>query len=117
MWFLTALFFEYIAKIFGNENKFQKMLYYSAFAPIPYIFFAPLNLVKEIGGIGYVIASDIEFLLYFWIIILYVYALSAAYKISFARSFMLIFLPFLSLIFGFYWIICFFIKMRYIFSV
>ena len=117
MWFFTALFFEYIAKIFGNENKFQKMLYYSAFASVPYIFFAPLNLFKKMGEFGYVLASDIQFLLYLWIIILYVFAVRAAYNISLSRAVMLIILPFISVVFAIYWLVCFLSKMGYIFSV
>ena len=117
MWFFTALFFEYIAKIFGNENKFQKMLYYSAFASLPYIFFAPLNLFKKMGEFGYVLASDIQFLLYLWIICLYAFALRATYKLTLSRSFMLIFLPFIASFFAITWLIGFVQKMWYIFSI
>ena len=117
LWFLTALFFEYIAKIFYRENNLSKILFYTAFAHIPYIFYAPLNLIKQAGLLGYFFGSTIEFLLYFWIIFLYACSLRAAYNISLSRSFMLIFLPFVSLFFTIYWSVCFFIKMGYIFSI
>ena len=117
LWFFTALFFEYCAKIFYRENNLSKILFYTAFAPVPYIFYAPLNLVKQAGLLGYFLGSIVEFLLYFWIIFLYAYSLRAAYNISLSRSFMLIFLPFVSFFFAIYWTVCFFIKMGYIFSI
>lgn len=117
LWFFTALFFEYCAKIFYRENNLSKILFYTAFAPVPYIFYAPLNLVKQAGLLGYFLGSIVEFLLYFWIIFLYAYSLRAAYNISLSRSFMLIFLPFVSFFFAIYWAVCFFIKMGYIFSI
>ncbi len=117
LWFITSLFFEYCAKIFmQRDNSLEDILFYTAFAPMPYIFFAPLNFVKQIGNYGYIFVSIIEFLLYLWIIVLYAYAIRAAYKISFARSFMLILLPFISGFFAIYWLVCFFIKLGFIFS-
>lgn len=116
MWFLTGLFFEYCAKIFDRGGQLKKILFYTAFAGIPYIFFAPLELVKTLGQTGYFFASTIEFLLYLWIIILYVLALRAVYKITLARAFMLIFLPFVAEIFAIYWIMSFNNKIWYIFS-
>ena len=117
LWFITALFFEYIAKIFDKGGNLARILFYTSFAPIPYIFFAPLNLLKNIDGIGYLLAANAEFLLYLWIIFLYVLAIKAVYKITLSRSFMLVFLPFIASFFAFYWIICFFQKVWYIFSI
>ena len=117
LWFLTALFFEYIAKIYDKGNNLPKLLYLTAFAPVPYLFFAPLNLLKQSCGIGYIFAANLELILYFWIIVLYAFSLRAAYNISLSRSFMLIFLPFLSSFFAIYWLISFFLKIWYIFSI
>lgn len=117
LWFLTALFFEYIARIFDRGKKLEKILFLTAFVPIPYIFFAPLNLVKQIGEIGYIFSTIIEFVLYFWIIFLYALALRAAYNITISRAFMLIFLPFIASIFAINWMVCFVSKLWYIFSI
>lgn len=117
LWFLTALFFEYIARIFDRGKKLEKILFLTAFVPIPYIFFAPLNLLKQIGEIGYIFATLIEFVLYFWIIFLYALALRAAYNITISRAFMLIFLPFVASVFAINWIVCFVSKLWYIFSI
>ncbi len=117
LWFLTALFFEYIAKIFNRDGNLEKLLFLTAFAPVPYMFFAPLNLIKNIGEIGYIIATLIEVLLYFLIIFLYALALRTVYNITISRAFMLIFIPFLSLFFAIYWLVCFISKIWYIFSI
>lgn len=116
MWFLTALFFEYIAKIFYKDGNMNKLLFYSAFAPVPYIFFAPLNLLKQSGTYGYMIASFAELIIYFWIITLYAQSIKSAYDISLPRSFMLILLPIISVFFSIYWSVCFFSKLGAIFS-
>ncbi len=117
VWFLTALFFEYTAKIFGKDGNLNKLLFLTAFAPIPYIFFSPLNLLKNLGGTGYIISSFIEFFLYLWIIILYAYSLRATYNLTLSRSFMLIFLPFIASFFAMHWTVCFISKLWYIFSI
>ncbi len=117
LWFLTALFFEYIAKIFDRGKQLEKILFFTAFVPIPYIFFAPLNLMKQIGEVGYILGTIIEFLLYFWIIFLYALALRAVYNITISRAFMLIFLPFVASFFAINWMVCFVSKLWYIFSI
>lgn len=115
VWFLTALFFEYIAKIFSVENNFSKVLFYTAFSNIPFIFFAPLNLLKQIGLIGDFLSIVFGLLLYLWIMFLYAYSLRAAYNISISRSFMLIFLPFIASIVALHWLLCFFVRIESIF--
>lgn len=116
-WFISALFFEYVAKIFSNENNLKKVLYFTAFVPLPYIFFAPLNLLKGANNIGHIIGSNAEFLLYLWIICLYAYALKSSYNISIARAFMLLSIPFLGIFFALNWGIGFISKFCYIFSI
>ena len=117
LWFITGLFFEYTAKIFEKDGNLSKLLFYTSFAPVPYIFFAPLNLLKSVGTFGYFLGAYCEFFLYLWIIFLYVLALKSVYKITLARSFMLIFLPFLATFFAFNWMVGFFTKIWYIFSI
>ena len=117
LWFITGLFFEYTAKIFEKDGNLSKLLFYTSFAPVPYIFFAPLNLLKSVGTFGYFLGAYCEFFLYLWIIFLYVLALKTVYKITLARSFMLIFLPFLATFFAFNWMVGFFTKIWYIFSI
>ena len=82
MWFITALIFEYIAKIFDKGGHLQKFLYLSAFACIPSVLFAPLHLLKHLGGFGYVLSVILSLALYLWMIVLYILAIKNTYKIS-----------------------------------
>lgn len=116
-WFLTGLFFEYIAKIFDRGGQLNKLLFLTAFAPIPYIFYAPLNLLKNSGDIGYVFCTLIEVTVYFWVIWLYALCLKNTYNLTNSRAFMMILIPFISSFFAIYWGVCFFQKLWYIFSV
>lgn len=116
-WFLFGLFFEYIAKIFDRGGNLAKLLYLSAFAMVPAIFFAPLNLIKQAGELGYIISVILGGIFYIWIFILYALAVKNAYKITLARSFMLIFLPIISSILAIYQFVGFYHKMLYIFSI
>ena len=95
IWFLSALFFEYIAKIFEKDGKLNELLSLFAYAQVPIIFFAPLNIIKNIGDFGYILATNLQVILYFWIIILYALSLRATYNLTYSRAFMLIFLPFI----------------------
>lgn len=117
MWFIIALFFEYMAKIFDRGGNLSRLLYLSSFAAIPTLFFAPLNLLKQIGEFGYILSVVFGCLLYCWIVILYAYAVKNTYKITLARAFMLIFLPLISSILAIYQIVGFYHKMWYIFSI
>ena len=117
IWFLSGLFFEFIAKIFNQEGKLQQILCLFAYAQVPIIFFAPLNLMKKIGDLGYLLSTNAEVLLYFWIIALYALSLKNTYKLTYARAFMLIFLPFISTFLALYWLGCFLFNIGYIFSI
>lgn len=116
-WLILGLFFEYIAKIYDKSGKLKNILYLSSFSAIPWIFLAPLELLKGFGDIGYFLGTILELIIYLWTIFLYCKALQTAYDLKFSRSIMLIFLPFLASFFAFFWIIGFFTKLGYIFTV
>lgn len=117
VWLFTAFFFEYTAKIFNCGGKLKEILFYTAFATAPCLFFPIIILIKNLGILGYILGSILGLLLYFWLIFLFALSIRAAYKISYARSFMLIFLPAISIFFALYWPISSIIQLRYIFSV
>lgn len=116
-WTLTGIFLEYIAKIFSRECGLNTVLFYTSFALVPYIFFAPLDVIKKAGDFGYTVGAIAQMFLYLWIIVLYAYAIKKSYNISIARSFMMILLPFIGTFFAISWAIGFFIKMGYINSI
>ncbi len=116
-WTLTGLFFEYIAKIFSRECGLNTVLFNTSFAMVPYIFFAPLDVLKQSGDTGYTIGAILQMLIYFWIIVLYANAIKKSYDISIARAFMIILLPFIGTFFAISWAIGFCMKMGYINSI
>ena len=117
MWFLSAVFFEYTAKIFDMGGKLVKLLYLTAFASIPMLFFAPLNLLKQAGEFGYILSVILSCILYIWIFVLYAHAVKNTYNITLARAFMFILLPLISSILAIYQIVGFYQKIWYIFSI
>lgn len=116
-WLLLSVLFEYFAKIFDKSGKFKLLFCLSSYSIIPWIFMAPMQLIKNVGDIGYFFAVLFEILIYLWTIFLYVKSLQAAYDLTFSRAIMLIFLPIVGMLFAVPWIIGFFIKMGYIFTV
>lgn len=116
-WALTGLFLEYIAKIFSRDCGLNNILFNTSFAMVPYIFFAPLDILKHSGDTGYTIGAIAEMFLYLWIIVLYALAIKKSYDISIARSFMMILLPFIGTFFAISWAIGFITKMVYINSI
>jgi len=115
-WFLLGLFFEFSAKIFGKSGNLEKFLCLSAYATIPWIFTAPVNILKTSGAIGYFFSVILQLLLYFWIIYLFAKSLQLAYDLSFSRVVMLIFLPFIASLFAFSWAIGIISKIAYMFG-
>lgn len=117
VWILTALFFEYTAKIFNQNGCMRKLLYLTAFASIPSVFLAPVNLLKQAGAAGYCISAVLTAFIFIWIVILYTLAVKSAYKITAARAFMFIFLPAAALIPALYQTAVFYSKVCYILAV
>ncbi|MBQ2644376.1 YIP1 family protein [bacterium] len=116
-WIVTGLFFEFVAKIFGKSGKIRKLLMLSSYCLLPYIFFAPLEIMKKFSDMGYFLGTKIEFLLFLWVIILYSKVLVKTYDLQKTSSYLLIFLPFVAFIFGFIWLIGSLFNLGYIYSV
>ena len=47
VWFFTAIFFEFVMKIFGKAGKIRTLLTLSSYCLLPYIFIAPFELMKK----------------------------------------------------------------------
>lgn len=116
-WLISALFFEFVAKIFGKSGKIRTLLVLSSFTFLPYIFMPPLELMKEFSSMGYFFGTRFEILLFLWVIFLYASALKETYDIEKTSSFMFIILPIISLFFAFIWLIGSCFNFGYIYSV
>ncbi len=116
-WLLLGVFFEMAAKIFDKSGHLQTYLCISAYAVLPLIFLAPLNLLKYSGGLGYFFSVIFELLLYFWVIYLFAKTLQIAYDLTFSRVIMLIFLPFAGSVVALHWAMGIISKIVYMFKI
>jgi hypothetical protein len=114
VWFITAVFFNLIMKINGQSGKAEQLLKLSAYSCLPYIFFPVCENLARLGDIGYFIGSKLKILLFLWVIIIYAKSLETTYKIKKTSSYMLIFLPIITVIFIFIWVIGSYINIGYI---
>ncbi|MDD3237011.1 MAG: Yip1 family protein [Candidatus Gastranaerophilales bacterium] len=116
-WLMLGVFFEYIAKIFDKSGNLKKLLYLSSYAVLPWIFLAPLELLKRSSDIGYFLGVILELIIYFWTMFLYAKSLEITYNLKFTRAVMLIFLPTVVMLYSIFWTIGFITKLGYIFTV
>lgn len=115
--YLAGAFFEFIAKIFNKSGKMKVIMCAFAYAAFPLVLFAPVQLLKPIGQIGYFLGVVLEIILYFWSIYLMAKAIEITYELSFSRAVMIIFLPVICSFVSVFWLIEFFSKIIYIFKI
>ena len=68
--YMAGAFFEFIAKIFNKSGKMKAIMCAFAYSTFPLVLFAPVQLLKPIGQIGYFSGVCLEIILYFWSIYL-----------------------------------------------
>lgn len=117
VWAISAIFFDFIAKIFGNGGKIRHLLNLSAYTLLPYIFMAPFEILKNSSKIGYFFGTKLEILLLVWVIILYTKSLANTYNLSKSSSIMLVFIPTIAIGFAFIWLIGTCFNIGYIYTV
>ena len=117
VWVISAIFFDYIAKIFGNGGKIRSLLNLSSYSLLPYIFMAPFEILKNSSKIGYFFGTKLQILLLVWVIILYAKSLANTYNLSKSSSIMLVFIPTIAIGFAFIWLIGTFFNIGYIYTV
>ncbi len=117
VWMMSAIFFDFIAKIFNRGGNIRQLLTFSAYTLLPYIFVAPFEILKKSSDIGYFLGTKFEILLLLWVIILYVKTLAKTYNLTKASSIMLVFLPSLTIGLALIWLIGTCFNMGYIYTV
>lgn len=115
--YLAGAFFEFVAKIFNKSGKMKPVMCAFAYATFPLVLFAPVQLLKPIGQIGYFLGVVFEIILYFWSVYLMAKAIEITYELSFSRAVMVIFLPLVCSFVSIFWLIEFVSKMIYIFKI
>lgn len=109
-------FFEMVAYVFSQAGHFRKLFCMLVFCSLPWIFLAPLELLKGWGDVGYFLGVIFEIGLYIWTVFLVFKAVSITYNLSFSRGLVLIFLPIITSTFLVFWLIGFVLKIGYIFT-
>lgn len=117
VWAISAMFFDFIGKIFGTGGKVRYLLNYSAYTLLPYIFIAPFEILKNSSKIGYFFGTKLELLLFFWVIVLYAKTLEKTYNLTKTSSFMFVFLPAIAIGFALIWLIGTCFNIGYIYTV
>lgn len=117
VWVMSAIFFDFIAKVFAKGGRVKNLLNLTAYTLLPYIFMPTFEILKNSSKIGYFLGTKLEILLLVWVIILYTKSLANTYNLSKSSSIMLVFIPSIAIGFAFIWLIGTFFNIGYIYTV
>lgn len=116
-WLFFAAFLDILASIFRQPGKFKIFLPLSAYALIPWLFLAPVILLKSGGILGAILGIILGLSIWLWVIVLIFTAVMKAYEFSFPRALSVLTIPFLGSIIAFHWIVGFFMTLVQILKV
>ncbi|MDD3151055.1 MAG: YIP1 family protein [Candidatus Gastranaerophilales bacterium] len=108
-WLFFGFFVEIMASIFGKSGNIRTFLILSAFALLPWIFLAPIELLKNNPSIvtGF---FGILFGLIVWLrtVMLFLRAIAKTYETTVRKTLYFVLIPFIGSIIYFHWFIGFF---------
>lgn len=107
IWVTISGFFEVTARIFSDENRFKPLLSLMGFALLPWIFTAPLTLLK-INIPLIIIGSILEIIVWIWSIVLIFFSVQKLYNLSIKKTWLFFLMPFLGTMVVINWISQFF---------
>ena len=107
-WLFFASFLEILASVFKQSGKMRIFLTLSAFALIPWILRAPVELFKAAGMPGSVLSVLLGLAIWFWAVYLFLMAIIKSYELSLSRALVLTVTIFLAGLLAFNWIAGFF---------
>lgn len=107
-WLSFGFFLELLASIFKQSGKIKEFLTLFAFALIPWIFLAPVELFKTDGVVGKLLGMFLGIFIWLWVIVLIIRAMMKAYNLSFGRVLMVIIVPIIGGFLTIYWLIVLF---------
>jgi len=110
-WLFFASFIEIVASVFKQPGRIKEFLTLSAFALFPWVFIAPVELVKSAGILGNVFGILFGFVIWLWVTVLTFIAVMKTYSLSFGRTVILLTLPFFAGFLAFNWIVGFFVTL------
>jgi len=116
LWILPAFLIGLVAYFFNNEGKVTKFLTLSAFALLPQIFLAPIELLKSGGSFSYLLGVIIGIAVGIWTVYLIFLAVIKTYNTTAEKALAFSAVPLLSTIVLFNWTATFFSSIYYIFK-
>ena len=115
-WIIFAAFYELVANIFVQKSRYKSILCLLSFCLIPWIFMAPLELLKNAGVCGSFIGVYGELALWIWTGVLMFFSLKRVYALKSLRAFLFLILPFIAGFISFNLFISFIVNIVKIFS-
>lgn len=107
IWLILASFFELVSRVFNDESHYKQLLVLIGFALLPWIFMAPLELLK-INSILAAISSLFEVGVWLWSICLIFLSVKSLYKLTTKKTWLFLLTPFLGTIVALNWVSQFF---------
>ena len=110
-WLFFSFFIDIMARMFNIKDKYPKLLTLMAYSFIPWIFLAPLKLLKSFSEFTEVISMILLLGVWLWTIALQMLAISETYEIPRKNAIIILFLPFIGTILYFIWLADFCMKL------
>lgn len=106
-WLVLAAFFEAVSRIFNDESHYKQLLTLMGFSLLPWIFTAPLELLK-INTILAAVSSLFEIAIWVWSIVLIFMSVKKLYNLSTKKTWLFFAIPFLGGMVAINWVSQFF---------
>lgn len=110
-WIFFSFFVDLLARMFNIAGKYSKLLTLMSYSFMPWIFLAPLKLLKNFSAPTEVLSMILLLGVWFWTIALQMLAISETYSIPRKNAIIILFIPFIGTILYFMWVADFFIKL------
>lgn len=115
-WLIFVLFIELVVSIFKHEGQYKTLLVLTGYALIPWLFLAPIEILKSATLIGNFFAIIFGLIVWVWVITLMFKAVSKTYDISLNRVMLILLIPFIATVINFSWLYGFWKTLYGIFS-
>jgi hypothetical protein len=115
-WLFFAGFFEVVATVFDKGGRYKTLLVLSAYALLPCIFFAPVEIFKMLDSSVQTGGVFLGIIVWIWSMSLQFYAILKTYELSLGKTAIFVFIPSLAWFICFNWFVGFFTSLGQIFG-
>lgn len=107
-WVFFAGFVNLLAVIFREKGNFEEFICLSAFALLPWVFLAPIELLKSGGTVLQAFGGLLGLAVWLWTVLLMGLAVAKSYNLPYPKAFLLLAVPLIAGVIGFSWMVGFF---------